>query len=190
MSAGRKTTPGRALMRRSILLTASLFLLLGSAPPKDQEQQWRHHTSKDEMTGEVQAFATSPRTGPTRQMDFPYTDVEGWLGFGCDGQDEWAYIGFTEAPNLTNSDPQSGGYSTFTVRVRWDDEVQTMRMTQEWGSRFLHFQSDATAIEKIAASNEVLVELKWYGSGSVYFQFSLSGSANAIAHARAAVGSD
>ncbi|KPK80436.1 MAG: hypothetical protein AMS25_09100 [Gemmatimonas sp. SM23_52] len=173
-------------MSKAVAVTTSLLLLLASSAPGAQGQQWTHFTSKDEMTGEIQAFATSPRTAPTRQLAFPYADVRGWLGFGCDGQDEWAYIGFTEAPNLTNTEPQSGGYSTFTARVRWDNDLQTMRMSQGWGERFLHFQSDATAVAKIAAAQTVLIELKWYGSGDVYFRFSLNGSADAIARAREA----
>jgi len=172
---------------RKLAVTISLLLLVASSPPPIQEQKWTHFTSRDEMTGEVSAYATSPRTAPTRRMDFPYADVRGWLAFGSNGKSEWAYIGFTEAPNLTNTSPQSGGYSTFSARVRWDDEMQYMRMTQEWGSRFLNFQSDKEAIEKMIAANTVLVELRWYGSESVYFQFSLNGSASAIANARAAV---
>lgn len=175
---------------KKVLVTTSLLLLLASSPPEIQEQQWRHGTSKDEMTGEVQAYAMSPRVASNRQMAFPYAGVQGWLGIGFSGNSEWAYIGFTEAPNLVNTSPQSGGYSTFTARVRWDNDLQTMEMKQEWGSKFLRFNSSRIAIEKMATANTVLIELKWYGADSVYFQFSLNGSSRAIARARAAVGSE
>ena len=174
-------------MQQSRVLAATIGILLSLAgtPRGLKAQGWSHFTSTDEMTGETQAFATSPRAAPTRPMAFPYGGVRAWLGFGCDGQDEWVYIGFTDAPNLTNSEPQSGGYSTFTARTRWDDEVRRMEMSQEWGERFLHFQSDATAIRRIEAARSLLLELKWYGSGDVYFRFSLDGSSDAIASARA-----
>lgn len=119
-------------------------------------------------------------------MDFPYRGVEGWLAFGCDGQSEWAYIGFTKQPNLTDTFAESGGYSMFRTRVRWDDNVQTVRMSQEWGDRFLHFQSDGAAIANMRSARTVLVELDWYGAGQAYFRFTLNGSADAIASARRA----
>lgn len=149
-------------------------------------QSWDHFTERDEMTGEVQAFATSPRVTATEPMDFPYRGVEGWLGFGCDGQSEWAYIGFSKQPNLTNTSAESGGYSTFRTRIKWDDNVQRVRMSQEWGERFLHFQSDAAAIANMRKSHTALVELQWYGSNPTYFRFTLNGSAGAVASARRA----
>lgn len=169
-----------------VLLVVVLVGYGGITATEDQAQSWSYFTSKDEMTGEVQAYATSPRTTATQTMDFPYRGVEGWLGFGCDGQSEWAFIGFDEQPNLTKTEPQSGNYSTFSTRVRWDDNVQTVRMRQEWGSRFLHFRSGAKAIANMRQASTVLVELNWYGAGNdqTYFRFTLNGSAKAIARAR------
>ena len=59
---------------------------------------------KDPLTGEQRFFAISPRTPPTRPMDFPYNDVEAWLAFGCTGDSEWIYIGFSDRPNLDRVD--------------------------------------------------------------------------------------
>ncbi|MEX2540329.1 MAG: hypothetical protein WD314_00915, partial [Trueperaceae bacterium] len=146
--------------------------------------QWRTSTSTDQMTGEQTAYAISTRVSPTERMAFPYGDTEGWVGFGCDGDSEWAYLGFSDEPNLINGSTQDG-YSRIINRVRWDDHVENMTFTQEWGAAFLHFASYADAIAKLESAGTMLVELRWYGAGDVYFQFSLSGSSAAIERARA-----
>lgn len=162
-----------------------LVQLLVTVPLAAKAQSWSHFTSRDEMTGELQAYATSPRTTSTRPMSFPYRGVEAWLAFGCDSEDEWAYLGFSESPNVTDTETHDG-YNSFRARVRWDDDVERMRMTQEWGSKFIHLRPYSQAIGKMSRAKTVLVELNWYRSGEVYFRFSLNGSAQAIASARKA----
>jgi hypothetical protein len=167
-----------------VAATVVILLFISVALSSVQAQEWDINTSKDEMTGEISVYATSARTAPNESMDFPYSDVEAWLGFGCDAESEWAYVGFNEKPNLPDAQAQSGGYSTITTRIRWDDDIENMRMSQEFGDRFLHFQSDGKAISNMIKSNEALLELEWYRAGNVYFRFSLSGSAQAIESAR------
>jgi hypothetical protein len=171
-------------MKLVIGIVAVFFF--GLASPPTYAQQWDHFTSKDEMTGELKAFATSPRSSPTQPLGFPYHNFRGWLGFGCDRQNEWAFIGFTTSPNLTSTEPHSGGYSAFSTRIRWDDSVQSARMMQQWGDRFLLFRDDAAAITSMMNARTVLLELSWYGSGNIYFHFSLDGSTDAINGARTA----
>jgi len=118
-------------------------------------------------------------------MEFPYSDTESWIGIGCDGASEWVYAGFTNAPNLTNNEPQSGGYSRVPARARWNDAVENLTMTQEFGAAFIHFQRDASVIQKMAESSSFLLELSWYGEGSVVFEYSLNGSSSAIDNMRA-----
>lgn len=181
--------PNGELAMRHVLSSAIILVTMIAAPLDATAQQWRNTVSRDEMTGEVSAYAISPSASPTRPMAFPYNDVTGFLAFGCNGNSEWAYIGFSEEPNLTNQSIQDG-YSSFRMRIKWDDEIETVQMTQPWGSRFLHFRSYAPAIAKMISSNTVLVELDWYGSGKTYFRFSLAGSSNAIARARASCRGD
>src|SRR3546814_4229697 len=95
---------------------------------------------------------------------------------GCDAGSEWAYVGFNEAPNLTDTDAQSGGYSTFSARIKWDDRLETVAMIQRWGERFLHFRNDDSALLAMMASREALLELEWYGAGAAYFRFDLAGA--------------
>ncbi len=147
--------------------------------------QWRNSASKDEMTGKRQAFATSPMTSPTSPMSFPYTETQAWLGFGCDGENEWTFVGFSQQPILLNTDTEDG-YNSISTRVKWDDSVETMRFTQKWGNSFLHFADDSAAIAHMTTAATVLLELDWYSGGRVYFRFKLRGASAAIARARAA----
>lgn len=185
----------RALARYAVLsLIALPCMVLGLAAlwtavaRAAESPRWSTFSSEDKMTEEVSHFATSPSVGPERPMDFPYHDVEAWLGVGCQGKDEWAYLGFTAGPNLTNDETEDG-YDLIRTRARWDTKVETITLRQDWGSRFLHFYDDTgSVIAKIIRSRSLLVELYWYGQGRVYFHFPLSGSGAAIQEIRKACG--
>lgn len=153
------------------------------SPAPIQKPQWETSTSVDKMSGKRQVFASSPTVPPTEKMEFPYSDVAAWLGVGCDGKSEWAYVGFTKAPNLTDTETESG-YSRINTRIKWGESLQNVELTQEWGASFLHFQADRQAISKMSTSNSALLELKWYGQNHPYFSFPLDGAANAIAEMR------
>lgn len=150
-------------------------------PPKPA---WTTSTSKDEMTGKFSAHASSPTASPKEKMSFPYHDVVSWMGIGCNGEKEWAYIGFSDAPNLTN-DETKNGYNLVTVRMKWDDKVFETPLRQEWGSKFLGFESESWAISHIAASSTGMLELRWYGEQPTYFEYSFNGSTRAIQEIRA-----
>ena len=145
--------------------------------------QWDVTSEKDEMTGDVSAYCTSQLTPPTERMDFPYSDVKGWLGVGCDGNSEWVYAGFSTAPNLSNTTTKDG-YNLIETRIKFDDDVEYITMTQDWGSKFLHFQKDSDIIEKFMKANTILLELNWHGEGKKYFRFSGSGSTKGITQIR------
>ncbi len=154
-------------------------------PDKSQKPKtaWNTTVSVDEMTGKTQAFAYSKSVSPTRQMDFPYSNVEAWVGVGCDGSSEWAYFGFTTAPNLTNDDTKDG-YNLISTRVKWNDSIENTRLTQDWGSKFIHFSNKSAAISKITSSSSMMLELQWHGQGRVNFAFPLKGSSEAIQEMR------
>jgi hypothetical protein len=146
--------------------------------------QWDVSNSADEMTGKVSAYCSSPTISPTKSMDFPYADLHAWLGIGCDGTSEWVYIGFTEPPNLLDTETEDG-YNTISARIKWDDNLVNESFTQAWGAKFIHFKYDEDAIQNIIKSKTLLVELNWYGNGNTYFKFNLAGSSAAIAKIRA-----
>ena len=141
--------------------------------------QWEVTTSKDEMTGEASSYCSSPSTAPTKTMSFPYGDTKGWLGIGCDGESEWVYAGFTNEPNLQDTEI-GDGYNSILTRIKFDDDIEEVHLIQTWNSKFLHFSDDKDIIDRIMEANTILLEVKWYGEGSVYFRFDGGGAASAI----------
>ncbi|HDL01917.1 MAG TPA: zinc ribbon domain-containing protein [candidate division Zixibacteria bacterium] len=144
---------------------------------------WTHSKSKDKMTGKESAYASSPIIEPTKKMDFPYSDTTAWLGVGCNGKSEWAYVGFSKAPNLTDTDTEDG-YNLIRTRIKWDEKIENITLRQDWGASFIHFQDDESIISNIANSNSVMLELKWYGEQKTHFKFPLNGSSAALKNIR------
>lgn len=161
-------------------LFSGLFILL---LPVCSYANWDSSVSEDEMTGKKSAYASSSITAPTERMGFPYGKVKAWLGVGCDANSEWTYIGFTSSPNLSNTDTKDG-YSLIKTRIKWDEDVDNITLSQDWGAKFIHFLDDGETIKNIEKSNTVLLELKWHGEGKTYFKFSLKGSSAALNNIR------
>jgi len=150
-------------------------------PPKPS---WGSATANDEMTGKFSAYASSPTVQPTKRMSFPYGAVNAWLGVGCDSENEWVYIGFNSAPNLTNDETEDG-YNLIRTRMKWNNEIGNVVLTQKWGAKFLHFRNASLAITNIAASSTALLELQWHGEQPAHFKFTLNGSSKALSEIRA-----
>lgn len=153
------------------------------AKPQTPQPIWRTNVSIDEMTGAKQAFALSPKVSPTRTMDFPYSNVTAWVGVGCENASEWAFFGFSTAPNISNDDTKSG-YHVINTRVKWNDSIINTRLIQNWGAKFIHFSDESEAIIKLANSSRLMLELNWHGQGNVNFNFPLTGSSAAIQEMR------
>lgn len=149
--------------------------------PKDPE--WFISESKDEMTGEFSAYAYSPLGVPTTQMEFPYGDVSGRMVVACNKDSEWAYLSFSSAPNLTKTDTKDG-YNLINTRIKWNDEIKEVTLSQDWGSRFFHPRNYDDLISQIESSSTALLELQWHGQSKVYFKYSMNGSSKAIANIR------
>lgn len=150
---------------------------------KVPEPTWENTRSKDEMTGKQSSYAASPTVRSKTSMSFPYQDTQAWLGVGCDKGSEWAYIGFTNAPNLNDTETEDG-YNVIRTRFKWNDAVETVALTQKWGAEFLHFESDRNAIARIASASVAVLELDWHGQRPVHFEFSLRGSSAAVEQMR------
>jgi hypothetical protein len=169
-------------MRPDSSLSLALVAMVLAAPVS---AQWKNSVTRDEMTRATNAYATSPTVSPTRVLSFPYASTTAWLGYGCDGETEWVFVGFTMPPNIINTQPQEGGYSTFTTRVKWDEQVDTTRMIQKFGDSFLQFDDGQRAIDHLGKASTATLELEWYSQSTVYFRFSLRGASAAIAKAQA-----
>ena len=135
------------------------------------------------MTGKRSAYATSEVVAPTRQMDFPYSDVKAWLGVGCDGESEWAFVGFKGGVNLADTESRDG-FNVINTRIRWDAAVSEVRLTQKWGANFLHFADKRQVIAKVSSASSVLLELEWHGQRPTFFEFPLRGSSEALREMR------
>lgn len=145
------------------------------------QAQWRGWAETDEMTGKKTHYATSPRTGATKKMAFPYSDTMSWVGVGCDeAGKQWAFVGFTQEPNI-NDGKTEGGYDLIDTRVKWDNAIVNSYFTQDWGSKFIHWRAKAETIRRIKAGNSMLLELNWHGNGKTYFRYSLAGATKALA---------
>ena len=144
---------------------------------------WTHSKSTDKMTGKKSVYASSPIIEPTKKMNFPYSDTTAWLGIGCNSKNEWAYVGFNKAPNLSDTETESG-YNIIRTRIKWDGEIVPVSFTQDWGSSFINFRDDKWIILKIANSNSAILELKWYGEQKTHFKFPLNGSSAALKYIR------
>ena len=142
---------------------------------------WSTINLTDEFGDVVSRAAVSEWVAPLKQMEFPYGDVEGRIFVACD--DVW--FRFNEDPNLTNTEPQSGGYSRLSVRWRADgDRNGRWRAVQQWGGKDIDVaggnQGNTEAVSVISGAAELAIVLPWFGSGNVVFQWNLTGSTNAI----------
>jgi hypothetical protein len=137
------------------------------------------------MTGKRKVFAMSPTVPSTQTMESPYRDVTAWMGIGCDGKDEWVFVGFSTAPNLTDTETKSG-YNEISTRIKWDNSLQNVALTQEWGAKFLSFDKRIQTISKITTSNEATLELSWYGQNHPQFSFPMDGAAASVTAMRKA----
>ena len=167
----------------ALVIAATLWILFQSSV----YAQWTSSTSGNEMDGEVNYFAFSPETTSTRPMSSPYSNTRSNLAVGCSGDgDPWAYIWFSKDPNITNDETEDG-YNKITTRVKIDDEEPyRVTLSQQWGSHILHFYRDNFMIDEFKRGSSLLLELSWYGQGTVYFRYSLIGSTAKISAAMAA----
>lgn len=147
------------------------------------EPTWRTTVSRDEMTGEQKSFAMSPTVPSTRLMDFPYRGTTGTLAVGCDRSSEWVYFNFSKAPNLNRTQTRDG-FNEIRTRIRWDESIEDVTLIQRWGATSLHFRNAQDAIQKIAASNSVMLQLNWHGQDQVHFEIPLRGSSAALGEIR------
>lgn len=148
---------------------------------------WKVLENVDEMTGEVlSVYAVSSDVVPTRQMSFPYGDVESYIGYACERGNEWVLVGFFSPANLMG-DEIHDGYNSLDTRVKWDERIENMRFIQSRAraSNFLTFEQTQKSIQYIMQSNSMLLEVPWHGQGKVYFRYSLAGASKAISQARA-----
>jgi len=144
--------------------------------------KWTTHESKNKMTGKVSVYAYSPDT--YKILSSPYGRVSSTMCVGCDGESEWIYLNFSEEPNITNADAGNYQKSHIDARIRWNDNVEDVRLIQKWGSGSIQFLYSEDIIPKLTGFEAVAIELQWYGQGNVIFEYSLEGAYEALTEIR------
>ena len=88
----------------------------------------------------------------------------------CNKNSFWAYFNFTKSPNITN-DETKDGYNKIITRIKFDDNLENIGLTQDWGSKSLFIENVNAFLKSIENTNEITLELSWYGNSSVYFRY-------------------
>lgn len=155
-------------------------------PPADNSAEnaipasnWRTIGLRDEFGDVAGRAAISESVGPIRRMEFPYGNMTGRVFVDCDN----VWFRFSEQPNLTNTAPQTGGYSTFSLRYMADgDRNGSWFARQQWGGNDISLvgRNNGNAVSVISSASELAIVLSWYGSGNVVFRWDLTGSTDAI----------
>lgn len=135
---------------------------------------WSYRISVDEMTQERSVYLSSKIGTTTRSMSFPYTGTESAIYFGCNKKSKWAYFWFSNQPNIVNDQTKSG-YSLSKSRIRFDDALDSITMTQDWGSKFMHARYPDWLSNKLVGVDNVRLELHWHGEGRAVFSYDVSG---------------
>lgn len=141
--------------------------------------QWTSFDSEDRMDGSVTYYSQSFVTRPIERLDFPYEDTYSRIIVGCDEYRSWVDFYFNNSPNLRNTSTENG-YDEFSTRVKIDDDLERITLTQQWGSNFLSVKNDNQLIKDIKSGKTLLIELDWVGNGTVYFEYNLIGSSESI----------
>ena len=157
--------------------TVLFVVMLGLVIPVNAE--WKSSSSEDEFDDTKSFYATSSRTSSTKSMSSPYSDVNSWIGVGCNKEDgAWAYVGFNES-NFTDTETKDG-YNVLELRVRFDDYKTEYRFTQNWKGHSIQVTDDIGFINDIKQHNTMLLETRWFREGKVYFKHDLGGATKTI----------
>lgn len=142
---------------------------------KERSQSaWSYRVSTDEMTQKKSVYLSSKTSTTTRPMSFPYTGTESSIYFACDKSSKWAYFWFSNQPNIRNDKTESG-YSISKSRISFDDNLDSITMTQEWGSKFMHVSYNDWLSKKLMDRSTVKLELDWHGEGRTIFLYDVQG---------------
>ncbi len=139
-----------------------------------KKSAWTVFESTDEMTGKTSVYLSSENGTTTRPMDFPYTGTRSSINLGCNANDIWSYFWFSSKPNISN-DLTESGYSRSKSRIRFDNTLDTISLTQEWGSKFMHVTYENWFIDKLKQRKTVKLELNWHAQNNTIFEYNVHG---------------
>jgi hypothetical protein len=98
---------------------------------------WEASVDKDVMSGEKTCYVVGKWTKSMERMAFPYQGTKQAIGVGVKKDSVYVYFAHNIQPNLTD-DKVEDGFSEATRRVKFDDNVEEYRQTQDFGSAYIH----------------------------------------------------
>lgn len=135
---------------------------------------WQSHAYITDLEKEKRAYVESKVVISDHEMDFPYKNTTARINVVKNNQSTWAYIEFSSSPNIVGSEIQDG-YNVIKANVYIDDVRETATLTQEWGSKTLHFRYPVWLIGKLKNCETFRINLRWHGNSNAVWSFSGNG---------------
>ena len=147
-----------------------------------KNEAWAISSSKDEMTGEMSFYASSPISYPTKALSSPYKDIHSRIIVGCNSYYDWAHIEFNHSIIITNYEATPDyRWAYYTAKTKWNKHIDHTNLRFDFkNKRLLYFFNHKRIISNIMKSDTMLLELDWHDNEKVYFPYSLKYSSNAI----------
>lgn len=136
--------------------------------------KWKSGNDIDQLDGSITNYIYSRNSLPQNKMERPYHKVYSKIVLTCKNGKESAYFDFSLSPNLSNTTAKDG-YNLINSRIKVDDEIFEIMITQNWGGNAL-FIEDRNIINNITSGDSLILELYWYGNGKVIFKYDLNGN--------------
>ena len=143
------------------------------------EPKWYVQVTEDVMTSGKIWEVYSPFVKPLECLGFPYDDTKVQIIVRFNGSTELAAI---KSCDLLNADStQIDKYNRLVpVRIRWDNELEQVSLTQKFLSSYLVFPDASKVIERLCTSKLAILEFGWYYDRTIHFKFDLTGAADII----------
>ena len=156
------------------ILSILFFIILLT---NNSNSEMSHSVSKDEFKGTTSHYIMTDSVKPNIPLSFPYENTKSTLIVGCQNNNYWAYIHFTEV-NLTDG-KINDGYTLFTLEVKAGGVFHNIFTTQDFGSNKLHFNmtgSDKKKITNLMRNNdEIWIQFNHYQDGNRFYKYNTKG---------------
>lgn len=145
--------------------------------------KWQIQVLEDVMTSTKIWEVSSPIAKPLECLGFPYDGTKAQIIVRFSRSAELAAI---KSCDLTNADAtQIDKYNRLVpVRIRWDNELEQVSLTQKFLSSYLVFPDASKIIDRLCTSKQMIIEFGWYYDRTIHFKFDLTGAADIIRQAK------
>lgn len=133
-------------------------------------KNWSSHAYITDLEKEKRSYVSFKNVNSDSKMDFPYNNTTASISVVKNKNNTWAYMEFSQSTNLVNTETEDG-YNIVKANVFIDGVRETATLTQEWGSKTLHFRYSTWLINKLKNCNSFRVNLRWHGNPDVVWSF-------------------